>query len=97
MRWNLHDGRSTVYPVTGAMITAAGSGWILVGTLDAFEGRIAAVSPDGIAYALPAPERTLGAVFGRWQITYMHVLRTREFKNQPEYNRFGSITISRTF
>lgn len=39
----------------------------------------------------------VGAVLGRWQLTYMHVLRTREFKHQPEYNRFGSVTISRTF
>jgi hypothetical protein len=66
VRWNLRDGRSTVYPVTGALIAAASTGWILAGTLDSFEGRIAAVSPDGTRYELPAPKGTVGAVLGRW-------------------------------
>jgi len=38
-----------------------------------------------------------GLVLGRWQLTYTHVLRTREFEGQDKPNRFGSVTLSRTF
>jgi hypothetical protein len=39
----------------------------------------------------------VGMVFGRWQLTYTNVIRTREFKGQDRANRFGSITLSRAF
>lgn len=38
----------------------------------------------------------LGAIAGRWQLTYTQVRRTREFKSQQSnYSNFGSVTLSR--
>jgi lipid A 3-O-deacylase len=39
----------------------------------------------------------VGLVAGKWQLAYTEVLRSREFKGQRERNRFGSVTLSRTF
>ncbi|MEO6245933.1 MAG: lipid A deacylase LpxR family protein [Opitutaceae bacterium] len=40
----------------------------------------------------------VGLVAGRWQLTFTHVRRTREFEAQAEpFNNFGSFTLSRAF
>lgn len=39
----------------------------------------------------------VGVVLGKWQITYTFVVRSREFRGQPEKNQFGSVAISRAF
>jgi lipid A 3-O-deacylase len=39
----------------------------------------------------------LGIGYGRWQLTYTEVVRTREFKAQDRKSYFGSVALSRTF
>ncbi len=40
----------------------------------------------------------VGAIAGRWQLTYTQVWRTREFTSQrSNYNNFGSVTLSRAY
>lgn len=39
----------------------------------------------------------VGLVFGRWQLTYTEVVRSREFKAQLRPSHYGSVTLSRAF
>src|SRR5690606_3724327 len=41
----------------------------------------------------------LGAnlIYGRWKLSYSHVLRTKEFVGQDDSQKFGSVTLSYTF
>ena len=57
-----------------------------------------AQSPDPFP-RLPAPaQRRSRLIARRWQLTYTQVWRTREFKTQHgDSNKFGSLTLSRTY